>query len=81
MYFIARFTETGRVSSPSSTKDGYPEIDYVEQMFIELGFFKNNDIRNKRGIKYAENLEVEGFYNHKDRRKKPIKKLYELFSK
>ena len=44
-------------------------MDFVERLFIELGFNKNKDIRNKKGIKNPEKLVIEGFYNHKDRRK------------
>ena len=48
-------------------------------MFIEMGDYKNKDIRNKRGTKNPERLVIEGFYNHKDRRKNSVKQLYALF--
>ncbi len=79
MYFLARMTDKGRMSSPSKTKTGHAEIDDVEKMFITMGYQKNKDIRNKKGTKNAEKLVIEGFYNHEDRRRKPIKRLYGLF--
>ena len=78
MYFLARVTDTGRMSSPSKTKTGHAEIDDVERMFITMGYQKNKDIRNSKGTKNAEKLVIEGFYNHHDRRRKPVKKLYDL---
>ena len=54
-------------------------MSLVEQMFIEMGYYKNNNIRNKRGTKNPERLVIEGFYNHKDRRKTSVKRLCELF--
>ena len=78
MYFLARMTDTGRMSRPSKTKTGHAEIDDVERMFITMGYQRNKDIRNSKGTKNAENLVIEGFYNHHDRRRKPVKKLYDL---
>ena len=43
-----------------------------------MGCQKNNDIQNKKGTSYAEKLVIEGFYNHKGRRRIPIKRLYGL---
>ena len=79
MYFLVRFSDTNRISRPSSSANGHAEMDFVEKMFIEMGYYKNNNIRNKRGIKNAERLVIEGFYNHRDRRKKSIKQLCSLF--
>ena len=79
MYFLVRFTDTNRISRPSSSATGHAEIDFVEQMFIEMGYHKNKSIRNKKGTKKPEKLVIEGFYNHKDRRKKSVKQLYNLF--
>ena len=67
------------MSRPTKTKTGHAEIDHVEQMFINMGFQKNKNIRNKQGTKKARELVIEGFYNHKDRRRIPVKKLYGLF--
>ena len=78
MYFLARMTDTGRMSRPSKTKTGHAEIDDVERMFITMGYQRNKDIRNSKGTRNAENLVIEGFYNHHDRRRKPVKKLYDL---
>ena len=79
MYFLARVTNTDRMSKPSSSAAGHTEIDFVEKMFIEMGYHKNKNIRNKKGTKNSENLVIEGFYNHEDRRKKSVKQLYNLF--
>ena len=79
MYFLARVTSKGGMSKPSSSATGHAEIDVVERKFIEMGYRKNKNISNKQGIKIAENLIVEGFYNHNDRRKKSVKQLYDLF--
>ena len=79
MYFLVRFTDTNRISKPSSSATGHAEIDFVEQMFIEMGYHKNKSIRNKKGTKKPEKLVIEGFYNHKDRRKKSVKQIYNLF--
>lgn len=80
MYFLARMMrDERRMSSPSKAKTGHAEIDYVEQMFITMGYQKNQSIRNKQGTKKARDLVIEGFYNHKDRRRTAVKKLYGLF--
>lgn len=80
MYFLARFTEGGsRRSKPSTSKTGHAEMDFVERMFIELGYVRNNDIRNKQGTKNPEKLVIEGFYNHTDFRKNTVKKLRHVF--
>ena len=80
MYFLARFTDTtNRMSRPSSSATGHAEIDFIEQLFIGMGYNKNKDIRNKKGKKNPERLVIEGFYNHKDRRKKSVKQLHKLF--
>ncbi|MDE0174328.1 MAG: hypothetical protein OYH76_15385 [Defluviicoccus sp.] len=79
MYFLARFTKTGHISRPTRSAAGHADIDFVERMFIEKGFHVNRHIRNKRDTKNPENLIVEGFYNSRDRRRNPVKRLYELF--
>ena len=80
MYFLARMTkDKRRMSSPSKSKTGHAEIDYVEQMFITMGYQKNTAIRNKKGTSKAQNLVIQGFYNHQDRRRTAVKKLYGLF--
>lgn len=79
MYFLARFSDKSRISRPSISAKGHAEMDLVERMFIEMGYYKNKDIRNKRGTKNPERLVVEGFYNHKDRRKNSVKQLCALF--
>lgn len=80
MYFVARLMpDQRRMSRPSKTKTGHPDIDRVEQMFITMGYQKNNAIRNKQGTKNAAELVIEGFYNHQDHRRNPVKKLYGLF--
>ena len=79
MYFVVRYTSSGRVSKPSEAASGHKELDFVEQMFIEMGYQQNRDIRNKKGTSNPENLVIEGFYNHKDRRKSSAKKLVALF--
>ena len=66
------------MSSPSKIKTGHAEMDDVERMFITMGYQKNKGIRNSKGTKNAEKLVIEGFYNHHDRRRKPVKKLYGL---
>ena len=48
MYFVARVRNNGNFSNPTSSKTGHSEIDFVEQLFIEYGFNKNKDIRNKK---------------------------------
>ena len=78
MYFLARVTDKGRMSSPSKAKNGHAEMDEVERMFITMGYQKNTSIRNVKGTKNAEKLVVEGFYNHHDRRRNPVKRLYDL---
>ena len=70
MYFVARVRNKGSFSNPTTSKSGHPEMDFVERSFIEWGFNKNKDIRNKKGIKNPEKLIIEGFYNHKDPQKK-----------
>ncbi len=55
-------------------------MDFVETMFIGMGYNKNNDIRNTKGTRYSQSLVIEGFYNHKDRRRIPAKRLHDLFS-
>ena len=80
MYFLARMmADKRRMSSPSKTKTGHAEIDYVEQMFITMGYQRNNAIRNKQGTRKARDLVIEGFYNNQDRRRKAVKELYGLF--
>ena len=80
MYFLARMMKNKRrMSSPSKSKTGHAEIDYVEQMFITMGYRKNNAIRNTQGTKTARDLVIQGFYNHQDRRRKAVKELYGLF--
>ena len=79
MYFLARCTDKNRISKPTSSVTGYAEIDFVEQMFIGLGYHKNKNIRNKKGTKNPDRLVIEGFYNNKDRRKNSVKQLYDLF--
>ena len=80
MYFLARMMkDERRMSSPSKAKTGHAEIDYVEQMFITMGYQQNRAIRNKQGTKKARELVIEGFYNHQDRRRTAVKKLYGLF--
>ena len=79
MYFLARFSDKNRISRPSSSEKGHAEMHLVERMFIEMGYYKNKDIRNKKGTKNPERLVIEGFYNHKDRRKKSVKQLCALF--
>lgn len=69
MYFVARIRNKSNFSKPTSSKTGYPDMDFVEDLFIGLGYIKNNDIRNKKKTKHPEKLVIEGFYNHKDRRK------------
>ncbi len=78
MYFVPRIRNKGNFSKPTSSKTGYPDMNFVEQLFIELGFNKNKDIRNKKGTKNPEKLVIDGFYNHKDRRNKSVKQLYRL---
>ena len=78
MYFLARVTDAGRMSSPSKSKTGHAEMDDVEKMFITMGYQKNSDLRNKKGTKNAEKLVIEGFYNNNDRRRNPVKRLYGL---
>lgn len=78
MYFVARVSDKNRFSRPTTSKTGHSDMDFVEDFFIGLGYIKNNDIRNKKKTKHAENLVIEGFYNHKDRRQKSIKQLYAL---
>ena len=79
MYFLVRFSDTNRISRPSSSTNGHAELDFVERMFIKMGYYNNRNIRNKRGTKNPERLVIEGFYNHKDRRKKSVRQLYDLF--
>lgn len=79
MYFLVRFTNTNRMSKPSTSTTGHAEIDFIEQMFIEMGYHKNKYIRNKKGTKNPDRLVIEGFYNHKDRRKKSVNQLHKLF--
>ena len=80
MYFVARVKKTGTFSNPTTSKSttGHSEMRFVEQLFIELGFNKNKDIRNKKGTKHPEKLVIEGFYNNKNRKKKSVKQLHEL---
>lgn len=80
MYFLARMmADKRRMSSPSKSKAVHSEIDYVEQMFVTMGYQKNNAIRNKQGTRKARDLVIEGFYNNQDRRRKAVKELYGLF--
>ena len=80
MYFLARMKGKQRhMSRPTTSKTGHAEIDYVERMFIAMGYQKNNDICNKQGTKIPRDLVIEGFYNHKDRRRKQVNRLYGLF--
>ncbi|MDE0130049.1 MAG: hypothetical protein OXQ86_10845 [Gammaproteobacteria bacterium] len=80
MYFLARMMkDKRRLSRPSTAKTGHAEIDYVEQMFITMGYQKNTAIRNKQGTRKARDLVIEGFYNNQDRRRKAVKELYGLF--
>ena len=67
-----------RMSSPSKSKTGHAEIDYVEQMFITMEYQKNNVIRTKQGTRKAWDLVIEGFYNNQDRRRTAVKELYGL---
>ena len=78
MYFVARVRNKGSFSNPTKSKTGHREMDFVERLFIELGFNKNKDIRNKKGTKNPEKLIIKGFYNNKDRKKKSVKQLYGL---
>ncbi len=78
MYFLVRMTPDKRRMSSPSNKDGHASINHVEQMFITMGYQKNNDIRNKQGTRNARDLVVEGFYNHQDRRRKGVSRLYGL---
>ena len=79
MYFVARVrSNKSSFSNPTSSKTGHREIDFVEQMFIEMAYSKNKGIRNKKNTKNVERLVIEGIYNHKDRRRKPVKQLYDL---
>lgn len=78
MYFVARMRTKSKISSYTKAKNGYPEMDFVENMFIELGYNQNKDLRNKKGKKNAERLIIEGFYNSKDRRRTPTNLLYDL---
>jgi len=79
VYFLARMTPKGSMSNPSKIKSGHAAVDFVEQMLIMLGYQKNNAIRNVQGTKFAKDLVVEGFVNHKDRRRKVVKQLQEIF--
>lgn len=78
MYFVARVRNKNSFSNPTSTTTGHSEMNFIEQLFIEWGLNKNKDIRNKKGTRKPEKLIIEGFYNHKDRRKKSVKQLHEL---
>lgn len=44
-----------------------------------MAYSRNQRVRNKQGTKNPEKLVIEGFYNHKDRRKSSVKRLYDLF--
>ena len=78
MYFVARVTGKGRFSKPTLSNQGHKHIDFVERSFLEMAYFKNNNIRNNKGTQRPDKLVVEGFYNNNDRRKKSVKQLYEL---
>ena len=78
IYFVARIRQKNSFSTPTSSKTGHRDIDFVEQMFIELAYNKNKGIRNKKNTKNAEKLVIEGIYNHKDRRRKSAKQLHDL---
>lgn len=78
MYLIARMSTPTVLSNPTEAESsGYPEMDFVERMFIDYGFKSNNKIRNKQETKIPGELVVEGFYNSKDRRRTPTKSLFE----
>ena len=79
MYFLARMKDQGGMSRPSTKTTGHADIDYVEKMFITMGYAKNSDIRNKQGTKHAEKLVIEGFLNNYDRRRIPVKRLWGIF--
>ena len=67
-----------RISNSSKSKTGHSEIDYVEQMFLTMGYQKNNAIRNKQGTRKARDLVAEVFYKNQNRRRKAVKELYGL---
>ena len=78
MYFVDRVRNKDSFSNPTSSITGHSELDFVEQLFIELGFNKKKEIRNRKGTRMPDNLVIEGFYNHKDRSKKSVKQLHDL---
>ena len=77
MYFLARRTGS-QYSQKTKSPTGYPEIDFVERMFIDFAYQQNPKIQNKRDTKNSEQLVIEGFYNSKDRRKISVQKLYDV---
>ncbi len=77
MFFIAKCSEKkGKFSRP--TKAEYEDVRFVEKMFIELAFRKNEKLWNKQHTKNVKMLSVEGFYNSGDGRRKSVKEIRNL---
>ena len=79
MYFLARMKTKRIISPPTESRSyGFPEMDFVENMFIAYGYKNNNRIKNTQDTKIPKDLVIEGFYNSEDRRRTSTKHLFEI---
>lgn len=61
LFLITSVTPLGRVSKPSKT--GNRAINYLETLLIGMALRRNPELRNVRGAKLLQDLEVPGLVN------------------
>ena len=61
LFLMARRTNGGAFSKPS--KNGYPDIDKLEEMLIGMAFIRNRKLRNVQGTAHLRDLVLPGVIN------------------
>jgi len=65
LHFIARLTNSDRFSTPSKTRTGHLDIDFLEGSLIRLAVDRNDDLINCQGTKMYRDIFVPGIFNSK----------------
>jgi len=75
LFLISKVTPTGKFSSKSNSKNGYPDIDFLERLFIGMSLNRNKELLNLKDTKLYSQITVPGILNSKSNSTKSSKEL------
>lgn len=76
LYFVARMTRGGRLSTSASAK----EADFLESTLIGMALKRNTDLKNVSGTKFLSEIHVPGLVNpRKGRQPSHVREFTSIF--